>query len=69
MKHCLRIAILALVAMASIQVMARETGKTNYNDTVYFYDSWERMLLDKPVAVFVNPSIEVTPPYGYEYRF
>ncbi len=61
MKNWIRYALLAVWALASLTAVADEA--TEPLDTVYFYDTWEQMLDQTPVAAVVSPYIEAYTPY------
>ena len=51
--------MLAAVAMVSFQAVAID----ELHDTVYFYNDWEQILADAPVAMIVDPWIDTITPY------
>ena len=59
MKNWIRNMMLALVAMASFHAQAVE----EFHDTVYFYNNWEQIMTQNPVAVIVDPWIDPITPY------
>ena len=61
MKTFLRhIFILVVVAMSSLFAHADTPSDSLY---IFFYDNWDRMLDDQPVAMIVNPDLVVNSPY------
>ena len=62
MKRWYRHIVLFSLAMASLNAVAVEEP----HDTVYFYDTWEQIFYDEPVAMCVDPYIEA---YSYALDF
>ena len=58
MKNGLRHILLLLVLVASAAA-----GHAVAQDTVFFYNTWEQMLSQAPVAVVVDPVIETVTPF------
>lgn len=52
--------MLIVVAMSSLFALADEPGDSLY---IFFYDNWDKMLDDQPVAMIVNPGLVVNSPY------
>lgn len=63
-EHLLRAIVVALVAMVALRGAAAE----EVHDTVYFYNTWEQMLMDRPAAMFIDPVISVMPPYFNDFK-
>ena len=59
MNNWLRHIMFAAVAMLSMHAIA----ETAPQDTVYFYDSWEQIFNQQPVAMIINPYIVEVSPY------
>lgn len=54
LRHILLLVILAAMASA---------GRAVAQDTVFFYNTWEQMLSQSPVAVIIDPVIETVSPF------
>ncbi len=65
LKKFPRYAMIAVLTVIALHAMAVDEP----HDTVYFYDSWERIMTDEPEAIFVDPYISITPPYYYDWYF
>ena len=59
MKNWIRNMMLGVVAMVSLQAVATEEP----HDTVYFYNTWEQIMAQDPVAMIVDPWIDPITPY------
>ena len=60
MKNLIRNILLFMVlATASLQAMAFSLP----HDTVYFYNTWEQLLIDSPATMYVDPWIDPITPY------
>ena len=60
MKNLIRnIMLFMVLATASLQAMAFSLP----HDTVYFYNTWEQLLIDSPATMYVDPWIDPITPY------
>lgn len=65
LKKYLHHAMIAVFTVIALHAMAVDEP----HDTVYFFDSWERIMADQPEAIFVDPYISIIPPYYYDWYF
>ena len=60
-EHMLHILMALALAVGSLQCAAAESPP---RDTIYFYDTWEQILDNRPQSMLVNPNVVVLSPYS-----